>query len=225
MRKLQRRLEIRHDRRAFNRGLRFDGLTQQHEEDIEANRRDPSLLRVRRESKFIPTTVDRESRTIRAILSTDYPVRLYDYGTDTVIDEVLLPGGMRIEGDSITLLESHNHYNVRAVLGSIDSLTRNGSVEGRLVFSSATDVEPIWTRVAEGHLRNLSIGATYTRNDYIEILPGKSRSIGGMTYTAEDVSKRLVRRWTLFEGSLVVFGADPNAHTRSGKIGTPKKIR
>jgi hypothetical protein len=222
MRRDHRRHEIRHERREFNRELRLQS-PESGEADVEERRRDLSAIRVRRESLFIPTTVDQATRTIRAILSTDYPVRLYDYGTDTIIDEVLLPSGMRFEGDSIQLIESHSYYDVRSVLGSIDQLTRNGTIEGRLRFSSASDVEPIWTRVAEGHLRNLSIGATYTRNDYIELQPGKTRSMNGVSYLAEDVPKRLVKRWYLREASLVVFGADPNARTRDQK--TNDRIR
>jgi hypothetical protein len=86
-------------------------------------------------------------------------------------------------------------------------------------------VEPIYMRVAEGHLRNVSVGAQYTRNDYIEILPGKSRAMGGVSYTATDVPMRLVKRWILREVSLVVFGADPQARVRDSRSDSRGKMQ
>ena len=204
----------RHDRRAVRRDLMHRAPLSESADDKTKPRRDRSHVHATRAADVAPRSLNVDERSVIATCSTDYAVRWYDWGTDTVIDEVLIPAGMRTESGTVPLIRAHNHYDPMAVIGSVDSLTRDGSVSGRLVFSSAFDVDPIFTRVREGHLRNVSIGATYSRNDYIEIAPGKSRSMNGRTYTATDVPMRLVRRWTLMELSIVTFGADPNAKLR-----------
>lgn len=207
----------RADRRSVRRDLaRRDVFTTADEQPNV--KRDRSRVHAVRAAAVAPKSFNDASRSVNAICSTDFAVRIYDWGTDTIVDEVLLPSGMRTAGDSVPLIVAHNHYDPMAVIGSVDTLTRDGQVSGRLVFSTASDVDPIYTRVREGHLKNVSIGATYTRNDYIEIQAGKTREIAGRTYTATDVSMRLVRRWTLEEVSVVTFGADPNAKTRNKKL-------
>ncbi|MFN7317871.1 MAG: hypothetical protein ACK5S6_00040 [bacterium] len=41
-----------------------------------------------------PTTLDREKRTVRAVIATDSPVTVYDWENDVEYDEVLVPSGM-----------------------------------------------------------------------------------------------------------------------------------
>lgn len=192
-------------------------------------RGEPGPIRTIRRAATTPTTLDRQNRSVMATCSTDTPVRIYDWGTDKTIDEVLIPSGFKTESDSIELLQSHDWFNVQSVLGGVDMIRTNGNgVDCRLTFSAAPDVEPIFIRVAEGFLKNVSIGASYSRNDYIEIDPGKSRAIGGYTYFANDVPMRLVKKWNLIEVSVVVFGADKKAKMRGDKrldnlkIATPR---
>lgn len=135
--------------------------------------------------------------------------------TGQTVDEVLVPKGCRSKKPTLRLLNAHNNRDVLAVLGTADQIrTSETEVTANLTFSSAPDVEPIFIRVAEGHVNEVSIRASYLEKDFTEIAPGKSRSIGGVTYTAEDVTKRIVRKWDSEEVSVVPFGADEKATIR-----------
>lgn len=165
-----------------------------------------------------PGTLDTASRTVRATIATDTPVRIYDWGSDEYVDEVLLPSGMEESAEGVQLRDFHQSWSNRAVLGSVGSFAKSATtLEATLEFSSASDVEPIFTRVAEGHIRGVSVAGVYNVNDYVQIPARKSQTVDGRKFTAGSVPLRVVTRWTLEEVSIVVRGADPKALTRSRK--------
>ena len=174
-----------------------------------------SQYRVCREAMFAPSSLVESERSVMVVLSTDTPVRIYDWENDRVIDEILLPQGCRLESDSVPFVDRHNDMDNSAVLGSVDRVTRSQTLEGRITFSAASDVEPLFVRVKEGHLKRVSVGGTYELKDCIEIAPGRSRTIRGTVYTATDVPLRIARIWTLIHVGLVPAGADPKAIMRS----------
>lgn len=173
-----------------------------------------------------PETLDSNARTVRALAFTEAPVQIYDWKSDRIVGEVLTVKGMR-PVDSVRLLDAHSRYAAASVLGSAldfreesatDSTARGGSLT--LQFSAASDVEPIWTRVKEGHLRGVSIGGSYTRGAFTEIEPGGSFTFEGVKYTAKDMPLRIVTDWELVEVSVVPIPADATASIRSRQTET-----
>jgi len=165
---------------------------------------------------FKPSSIDTDSRSVVAAISTPTPVRIYDYYSDKMVDEVLVPRGCKPAKPTMRMLNNHSTYEVINVLGTASEIMPSEKdVTARLTFSAASDVEPIFTRVAEGHVTDVSVRASYLEKDFVEIDPGKSRNIGGITYTATDVTMRVVKKWIPEEVSIVLEGADRNATIRS----------
>ena len=163
-----------------------------------------------------PESLDAESRSVVATIATDTPVRIYDWREDEEIDEVLVPAGF-IAPRRMRLRVDHRTYGSENVIGRVDDfkITKH-TVEATLRFSSADDVNPIYQRVADGSLDEVSIGARYDMKDTVRIEPGESKEVDGVTYRADKkVAKRIVRKWYGRETSVVDEGADPKATIRS----------
>ena len=175
-----------------------------------------------------PKSLDANTRTVRAVIATDTPVRIYDdLGNDQYgeIDEVLLPSGM-VEPARMRLRVDHNTYQSLGVIGSVfDFAISERQIEATLKFSAADDVEEIFQRVIEGNLDSVSIGATYRMRDTVTLQPGQSQRVGGVNYTAADVPLRIVQKWTPEETSIVDYPADPKAVIRSASAARSRQIR
>ena len=160
----------------------------------------------------LPKTFDEEKRSVRAIILTETPVlRVYDW---ELVDEILVMSGGDIP-ESVPLLDSHDRESVRSVMGSITGFKKSEKeLEGELTVSSVED--RAFTKIKEGHIRELSGGATVRAYYYIK--QGASFEYEGRTYKAEERPIVLAVNWSLEEGSLVARGADPNCTTRSKHI-------
>jgi len=173
--------------------------------------------------RFTPDTVDLEARTIEATIATDSPVRMFDYRNWEEVDEVLTMPGLRRDTlqQGMALLDTHHQFRCGDVLGSWDNLRVEGSeFNGLAVFSSVE--QNIFTKAAEGHIRDISVGYHVHAATYLD--PGTTAVIEGVSYTCADDSSRqlkVVTDWTAVEGSLVPIGADANAGTRSAAYTPP----
>lgn len=157
-------------------------------------------------------TIDEQQRTVEAVVSTESPVEVYDWRSGNVIDEILLGSGAAIP-DQMPLLANHSRWSLDDMLGSIRNLRlENGSIIGRLHFASDEDSERAWQKVRGGHITDVSVG--YRVNASIEIQPGQTTNVNGMTYTAGKRTLRVATQWTPKEGSLVPIGADQAAKIR-----------
>lgn len=157
-------------------------------------------------------TIDADARTIRATIATENPVKVYDWKQRRVIQEVLVGAGARLS-KWVPLLDSHNAWHLTNSLGSVlDSQLVGRDVKAQLQFASEPDVEPIWGRVRDGHLRMVSIGGR--RIKFTDIEPGQSAEIGGRRWTAgSKLPLRVTTQWIQREASIVIFGADGGAAT------------
>lgn len=164
-----------------------------------------------------PQTLDHEGRTVRAVIATDTPVAVYDYETEEMVDEILIPSGM-VAPPRMRLRVDHQSWRSLDVIGRVtDFEIRPNEVEATLRFSRAVDVEPIWQRVTEGNLDSVSVGASYSMRDTIRLEPGEKRRVGRVTYTAGERAALLVTRWMPSETSVVDTPADPRAVIRSAR--------
>ncbi|TWU15968.1 hypothetical protein [Allorhodopirellula heiligendammensis] len=156
-------------------------------------------------------TVDRENRTINAVIATENPVVFYDYGSRRVMREVLVAAGGRLS-PWVPLLNSHQSWDLQSSLGSVlESKMIKAEITARLQFSSTADVDPIWQRVRDGHLRMISIGGR--RLTFTDIEPGQSAEIAGRRWVAGKQPLRVTTQWIQREASVVIFGADGGAST------------
>ncbi len=136
---------------------------------------------MRRKVATPPSSVNASNRSIDATICTTAPVRIYDWENDEYVDEVLLPSGMKPNPAGMQLRRQHWRYDPTDVLGSVGNIrVSDDAVVATLEFSAAPDVEPIFVRVKEGHLKNVSIGGQYETQRYTQIGAGKKATIAGV---------------------------------------------
>jgi hypothetical protein len=110
--------------------------------------------------------VDVESRTAEVVFSTGalvtHPVvhqgELRFMPTRVVVEE----GAVDLEflRASGPVLDAHQNHAAANVIGSVeDAWIADGEARARIRFADVPDVDPIWQRVRQGHLRNVSMGA------------------------------------------------------------------
>ncbi len=161
-------------------------------------------------------SLDESSRSIECVMCTETPVRMIDWYREEYFDEVLLAEGARMPSQ-LPLLDNHSRYSSESVIGSVRNIRREGDKWiGRAYFMDNDDnVEKIWQRVRQGHLKDVSIGYQYERS-FVEIRKGEKAVVGGRTFEAtEDRKKRVVTEWLGKELSTTPIGADQLAKMRS----------
>lgn len=161
-------------------------------------------------------SVDEGTRSVEAVLSTDNPVRVFDWRRYEPIDEVLVTSGAQLPS-RIVMLDAHFRWSNDSVVGSIREIRVEGNqIVGRLYFAEGPKDSPeerIWQKVRQGHITDVSVG--YRVDDYVDIPPGTTQTVGGRTYTARKLTLRVSTNWTPREGSVVPIGADEFAKIRS----------
>ena len=113
---------------------------------------------------FRPESIDRENRTVEIVMSTGEAGKRYDWYNDTTYLEEL-----RLTKDTvrtarldkgIPLISDHSRsVGIRGVLGTSEAYRfENNELIGTVRFSKRDDVEDIFNDVADGILRNVSLG-------------------------------------------------------------------
>ncbi|MBI9092913.1 MAG: hypothetical protein JEZ12_27165 [Desulfobacterium sp.] len=193
---------IVHGTRADDDGMQYRGLS------------------LRLSSEGIPVSLDTEKRTVECIMATEASVRMFDYARYEYIPEILLASGVEIpESRQVPLLDTHSRYSTSSVIGS----TRDIRVEGdQLVgcdhFSNAPEAEGPWTKTAEGHLTDRSIGYSYDNKDAVYVDDGETAIIEGREFVGP---VKVVKRWKVKENSICPIGADEKAKARASQPNKP----
>jgi hypothetical protein len=157
-------------------------------------------------------TINEEDRSVEAVLATETPALVYDWGRDQVIEEVLRMDGAEIP-DRMPMLENHYRWTLDAVMGSIRNVRKEGeNLIGRLFFAKDDLSQRAWEKVRDGHITDVSVG--YRVLESTDIPAGQTKNIGGRNYTAGARTLRVSTRWRPHETSLVPIGADPKAKIR-----------
>jgi len=176
--------------------------------DVREIKRSERSLQIRVDS------ADADEMTIDAVLSTERPVRMFDWREYQVMDEVLMSAGRSSE-DTIPMLDSHQRYSLDNVFGHMANIRTEGTDTVVTCRFDKEDENAIkaFRKYKNGHCRALSVG--YTVLKYVDIGPGQSATVGGRKWTADVNRKmRICTEWRADEGSLVVLGADSKALTR-----------
>ncbi|WP_198586153.1 prohead protease/major capsid protein fusion protein [Roseovarius salinarum] len=147
-----------------------------------------------------PETLDREARTVEAVIATTNPVPSRDRRGPVL--EVLDPAGFdAADAAGLPVLDNHRKVSVRDTIGTVASARWDGTeLVGLLRLSAADDVGPILTRIEDGTLRGVSAGFTVRR--WAERTEGDQRI-------------KTAVAWVLREVTLTTTPADPAATIRS----------
>lgn len=158
-----------------------------------------------------PSTLNDVDRSVQATVCTITPcLRYYDY---ELVDEVLVmskSAEINIPS-SVPLIDTHNASSIRNILGSVINLTRSeAEVSGTVTISKSE--ESTWTKLSEGHINSLSVGAVV--KGYYYIKKDSSFTLDDIEYKAVDRPMILAVKWQINEVSLVAKPADANCVTR-----------
>ncbi len=159
-----------------------------------------------------PATVDRAARTVEVVWSTGARARNFVPPLGLITEELdMAPAAVRMDGlrgGNAPVLNAHRRADARDVVGRVVAARLEaGRGYATLQFSSATDVEPLWQRIADGTLRSVSVG--YRVHRYEQIADPRD----GTVHRAVD--------WEPYEISVVPLPVDPAAAVRSAGDDSP----
>ncbi|WP_372624913.1 prohead protease/major capsid protein fusion protein [Falsiroseomonas sp.] len=153
-----------------------------------------------------PATVDRTARTVEVVWSTGARARNFVPALGLITEELeMSPNAVRMEAlrsGNAPVLNTHRSTDARDVLGRVTAARiERGRGYATLQFSSATDIEPVWQRIADGTLRAVSVGYRVHRYE-----PRPDPATGTTVHRAVD--------WEPFEISVVPIPVDRDAAVR-----------
>lgn len=158
-----------------------------------------------------PSTYSKNKRSVKAVLATDEPVRVFDFARFEPVTESLLISGVKLpENGNLPLLDAHQRSSYRNVIGSCRNIQiKKDHLAGEVFFSDDTAGRELEAKVRDGHLDSLSIG--YEVLEQVDLADGEKRIISGKRFTGP---LRVTTDWRLKEVSAVPIGADVNAKIR-----------
>ncbi len=158
-------------------------------------------------------TYNAETRSVDAILATDSQVRVLDFATWRMVDEVLSMDGVRLP-KQVPLIDTHDRSTILRIAGSTRNFRKEGGkLWGTRYFATSELGNTAEGLVRDGHLTDGSVG--YRVDNAVMIEPGKKKTVQGREYAAGELPLRIATRWTLIEDSLTAVGADQGAKMRS----------
>jgi hypothetical protein len=122
----------------------------------------PALI-VARAVTTAPISADADARTVEVVWSTGARAQNFVPGLGEITEELeMSPGAVRmamLSSGNAPVLNTHRRSDATAVLGRVvEARIERGIGTATLRFSAASDVEPVWQRVLDGSLRNISVG-------------------------------------------------------------------
>jgi len=164
-------------------------------------------------------TFNEEGRSVEAVISTEQPVDMPDWGRQAMVPEVLVPSGAEFPSNrQVPFLDSHQRRSVKDQLGSAREIKVNGNeIIATLVFRKSKESDDALGGVRDGHITDVSVGYDVLKRQYIEA--GAKKTIGNRTYEGP---VNVVTKWRLREVSLTPIGADDQAKLRGLD---PAKVR
>jgi len=163
----------------------------------------------RRDMVMTPASLDEESRTVDATLSTGAPVKRRDWERGEYTEVLdMAPKSVRLErlNSGAPVLDSHDYFSgTRSVIGAVvpgSARVRAGELKAKIKFSRSDEGERVMRDVKDGVLRSLSVGyLTHAYEDDEATSPPTRRAVD----------------WEPHEASVVAIPADPRAGFRSAQ--------
>lgn len=160
---------------------------------------------------IVPSSINKEERTVDVIWSTGSDVERYEWWSDERYIERLSmkPEHVRLERLNLgaALLDTHSSWSVSDMLGAVvpgSASVSGGKGRAKVRFSRRAEVEGYWQDVLDGILRFLSVGYRIHQYEETEARGNK-------------LPVRLATDWEPHELSMVPIPADAGAATRGGK--------
>ena len=170
----------------------------------------PNEMRGSRMAGEESLTYDAATRSVEAVFSTGAAVKRWGFIEELEVSTEAIDLG-RVEKGLCRLLDTHNAYELDAVLGSVSEVRiENGELVGKLTFAETEAGRKAEGMVARGEVKGISVGYKVTRWE--------------ITKEADENSKYDTWRatgWELLEVSLVPVPADAGAGVRSAGKSTP----
>lgn len=163
-----------------------------------------------RAATLLPGSIDEKRRTVDLVWSTGAAVTRFDFWTGRAwIEELSMePTHVRMDrlkSGNTPLIDSHNTWGLRGVIGIIETASIEGAEgKARVRFSERADVEPIWKDVQDGIIRNVSVG--YIVHRFKDVSGDEAK-----------VKRLRAVDWEPTEVSLVPVPADAGAGIRAGE--------
>lgn len=161
-------------------------------------------------------SIDEESRTATFVAATET-------GVDTYSGKEYL----RVAGADLkryrrnpVVLDTHNRFEAGAIIGKATLAVEDNELVAAVTFAETQRAEDIWTLVRGGFLRALSVG--FLPRDSVQVEDGKTAKLGESEIEGP---ARLVKKWELYEISVVPVPADPNAIRRQFIGGDDAAVR
>lgn len=162
----------------------------------------------RTRAAFKPDTFNESTRTIDVVFATETAVRMYDWESEEMVDEILIcspeAGDLTRLNNSAPVLDNHNSYGktTECVVGVVESARfENGKGVATIRFSNADDDVKLMEKVKDGIVTGVSVG--YNVSEYrVERREG-----------ARDIYR--ATKWEATEISFTPVQADAGARVRS----------
>lgn len=148
-------------------------------------------------------------------LSTELPAVVWDWDRYDFVEEVLLADGMEVPAiGQVPLLDSHNRYSAKDVLGHVRDFRAVDAGEfkgqsGMVYFAADEDSQIIKQKVADRHITDGSVGYQVLRSIWVP--EGTEVLIDGRLFAGP---LKVSRKWSLKEFSITPIGADVLAKVR-----------
>jgi len=171
-------------------------------------------------------TLDKETRSIEAVLATENRVLVFDMRRWEVVEEVLLMSGARF-GEQVVYIDTHDRTTIEKILGSTRQMRVEGDkLIGRNYYATTEEGERAFQLVGEGHLTDNSIGYRINGHTAVVIDEGKTVEVAGRTFTASPTRPlRVVTEWEVRENSACPIGADMASKNRQLTDDDPNNLR
>jgi hypothetical protein len=163
----------------------------------------PSSEILTRQALFQPSSYNAETHSVDTVFSTGAPVVRRDFQGNYTETLDMSPEACDL-GEFVNgpVLNSHDRFDVRSVLGVVESATVDGQRGlARLRFGQRASDQGIEADVANGILRSVSVGYTVQRYD--------------TTKDSSGARTKVARKWKPLEVSLVSIPSDSGARIRS----------
>ncbi|KPL55569.1 hypothetical protein ABB55_27790 [Prosthecomicrobium hirschii] len=159
--------------------------------------------------RFAPASYDATAHTVEAVLSTGAPVTRWGITEVLAVSPEAVDLG-RVGLGQVRLLDSHNQYELDAILGMVESVRFEGAaLIGRIRFAESARGQAAEAMVRAGTATGISIGYRVETWTLTQSAPDQGTEIWTAT------------RWELLEVSLVSVPADPLALVRAASPAAP----
>lgn len=164
-----------------------------------------------RAASFEASSVNAEKRTVEVVFSTGADVMRMNHWTgERFVESLSLdPAHVRMErlNSGAPVLNAHSKYTIADVIGVVEKAwLKDGEGRAIIRFADTPEVAPVWEKVRQGIVRNVSVG----------YIIHKFEKTGSSDKSAE---KRLITDWEPIEISAVPIGADAGAGFRGAESG------